>query len=554
MSLHPQAICPVPEETVRIAHAAYPKGNLYMQVRDELGTIYEDQNFAHLFPHRGQPAEAPWRLLLVSVLQFAEGLSDRQAADAVRGRLDWKYLLGLELTDPGFDASVLCEFRARLVEGKAEQKVLQPLLEVANKHGWLKERGKQRTDSTHVLGAIRTLNRLETVGETMRATLNILATVVPEWLCSILSPDWFDRYEKRFEAYRLPKGKVERQRYAEQVGADGFCLLQALYSKAAPSWLREIPMVQTLRQVWVQQYYASEGSVQWRVEEDLAPSALLIHSPYDVDARFSTKRDILWAGYKVHLTETCDDETPHLITHVETTPATTYDGAVMETIHAALEEKGLLPEEHMVDSGYLDAEILVSSLDDHAVTLVGPVLVDTSWQAKAEQGFAITNFAIDWEQQQVVCPVGKSSRLWIETHNRHGNNVIHIKFNPTDCLACPSRTLCTKAKSGARMLTLHPHQQHYLALQQARKRQTTASFKETYARRAGIEGTIAQGVHGFDLRRSRYIGLAKTRLQHALIASALNLFRMGAWFMEKPRAQTRVSRFARLATVQQVAA
>ena len=247
--------------------------------------------------------------------------------------------------------------RTRLLEGEVEQQILQPLLDVAQKHGWLKERGKQRTDSTHVLGAIRTLNRLETVGETMRATLNILATVSPEWLCSILSPDWFDRYEKRFEAYCLPKGKAERQQYAEQVGTDGFSLLQALYSETSPSWIREIPMVQTLRQMWVQQYYAAEGPAHWRNEEDLAPSALLLHSPYDVDARFSTKRDILWAGYKVHLTETCDDETPHLITHVETTLATTYDGAVMETIHASLAAKGLLPEEHVGDSGYLDADI-----------------------------------------------------------------------------------------------------------------------------------------------------------------------------------------------------
>jgi transposase len=554
MTLHPQAFCPIPEETARIAHAAYPKGHLYIQVRDELGAVYDDQSFAHLFPQCGQPAEAPWRLLLVSIMQFAEGLSDRQAADAVRGRLDWKYMLSLELTDPGFDASVLCEFRARLMEGKAERLVLQPLLDIAIKQGWLKERGKQRTDSTHVLGAIRTLNRLETVGETMRATLNMLATIAPEWLCSVLSSEWFDRYEKRFEAYRLPKGKVERQRYAEQVGVDGFHLLQALYDEATPSWLREIPMVQTLRQVWVQQFYATEGSAQWRVEEDLAPSALLIHSPYDADARFSTKRDILWAGYKVHLKETCDDETPHLITHAETTPATTYDGAVLETIHAALAEKGLRPQEHVVDSGYLDAEVLVSSQEGHAITLIGPVAIDTSWQAKAEQGFAITHFTIDWAQQQVACPTGNTSRLWINTHDRHGKDVIHIKFNPADCQACPYRSLCTKAKSGARMLTLRPHHQHYLALQKARERQTTATFKEEYAQRAGIEGTIAQGVHGFDLRRSRYIGLAKTRLQHLMIASALNLVRMGAWLMEKPRAQTRVSRFGRLATVQHVAA
>src|SRR5207248_8090834 len=158
MSLKPQAISPVPEETARIARAAYPKGNVYMHMRDELGTIYEDESFAHLFPNNGQPAEAPWRLALVTIIQFAEGLSDRQAADAVRGRIDWKYALSLDLADPGFDASVLSEFRARLVAGGLEERLFDTMLERFRARKLLKERGRQRTDSTRVLGAIRTLN------------------------------------------------------------------------------------------------------------------------------------------------------------------------------------------------------------------------------------------------------------------------------------------------------------------------------------------------------------------------------------------------------------
>ncbi len=546
MSLHPQTLCPVPEETIRVARAAYPKGNVYMRLRDELGTIYQDEFFVKLFPSRGQPAEAPWRLLLVCLMQFAEGLSDQQAAEAVRGRLDWKYLLSLELTDPGFDASVLCEFRQRLLEENTEQYTLQPLLELAKKQGWLKARGKQRTDSTHVLGAIRTLNRLETVGETIRATLNVLATIAPEWLAAQAPEEWVDRYEKRCEAYRLPKGKAERKQYAEVIGADGFRLLSALYSETAPSWLREVPMVQVLRQVWVQQYYAPDGSVQWRGEEDLPPCAVQIHSPYDAEARFSTKREIMWAGYKVHLTETCDEELPHLITHVETTVATTYDGAMTETIHEALAAKGLLPEEHIVDSGYLDAEVLASAEQHQQVMLIGPVAQDTSWQARDGHSFDKSQFTINWQAQQVTCPMDKLSRYWIPTHDRHGKDVIHIKFNPADCKVCASRTLCTQSKAGARMLAIHPDQEQHQALQRARVRQKAPDFKSKYAKRAGIEGTISQGVRGFDLRRSRYIGLAKTRLQHLFIAASLNMIRMGAWLMEKPHAQTRCSRFGKL--------
>ena len=166
MSMQPQEISAVPEETARVARAAKPKGNGYM--RDELGSIYQDQMGPALFPRRGQPAEAPWRLALVTVMQYMEGLSDRQAAEAVRERIDWKYALGLELTDPGFDFSVLTEFRTRLLAGGAEAQLLQALLDLCKSRGWLKARGRQRTDSTHVLAAIRDLNRLECAGETVR--------------------------------------------------------------------------------------------------------------------------------------------------------------------------------------------------------------------------------------------------------------------------------------------------------------------------------------------------------------------------------------------------
>src|SRR5688572_11406119 len=151
MSLRRQPVRPVPEDTVRVAHAAFPDGNIYLTSRDGLGTVFSDEDFAHLYPSRGQPAETPWRLALVTILQFVEHLPDRRAAEAVRGRIDWKYALGLELTDPGFDSTVLCEFRARLIAGSAEQRLPDALLERCRERNWLKARGRQRTDSTQVL-------------------------------------------------------------------------------------------------------------------------------------------------------------------------------------------------------------------------------------------------------------------------------------------------------------------------------------------------------------------------------------------------------------------
>lgn len=298
MSLHPQAIGPVPEETARVARAAFRKGNLYVRIRDELGTIYEDQRFAALFSVTGQPAEAPWRLALISVFQFLEGLSDRQAADAVRSRIDWKYMLGLELTDAGFDFSVLSEFRTRLLAHEADHEVLDILVEQFKTRGWLKERGRQRTDSTHVLAAIRLLNRLECLGETMRAALNSLATVAPDWVRAHLEPEWFDRYSRRVEEYRLPKGETERKQYAEMIGADGSALLSAIYDETASIWLREIPAIQCLRQTWVHQYYAEEGRLRLRAKEDLPPTSLRHDSPYDPEAHYGNKRTTTWTGIK----------------------------------------------------------------------------------------------------------------------------------------------------------------------------------------------------------------------------------------------------------------
>src|SRR5881628_2455751 len=234
MSLRPQPLAPVPDQTARVAHAAFPKCNPYLTLRETLGAIFQDDNFMDLYAHDGQPGVSPWRLALVTIMQFRENLADRQAAEAVRARIDWKYLLRLELTDPGFDFSVLSEFRDRLLAGSAEALLLDKLLERCRAMGWLKARGQQRTDSTHVLAAIRVLNRLELVAETLRAGLNAVATVAPDWLQAVTPLAWYERYSRRIEESRLPKATTAREAYAQTVGEDGFMLLDALETPAAP--------------------------------------------------------------------------------------------------------------------------------------------------------------------------------------------------------------------------------------------------------------------------------------------------------------------------------
>jgi transposase len=544
MSLHPQATYPIPEETQRVARAAFPRGNVYMQVADRLGTIYHDAQFAARFPTRGQSAEAPARLALVTILQFAEGLSDRQAADAVRSRIDWKYVLGLALTDPGFHHTVLSEFRTRLVAGEAASHLLEALLTVARTQGLLKARGRQRTDSTHVLAAIRVLNRLERVGETLRAALNSLAVVTPTWVQALAPPEWYERYAHRVENYQMPKTDEARKALAAVIGADGQQLLQAIDAAVDQPWLREVPAVKTLRQVWAEQYMEVNGQFGWREVKDMPSPATLIPSPYDTEARYSTKREVEWVGYKVHVTETCDAETPHLIVNVETTPATTPDDNMLTRVHTSLERRGLLPAEHLVDKGYTDSQILVESQQTYGVTLLGPVADDPSWQARAGTGFDKSQFLVDWDRKVVTCPMGKQSISWLPNTYKNGMTW-EVRFARKDCTPCLHRAQCTRAKQEPRLVGLQEREQ-YEALQAARQRQTTEAFQRQYAPRAGIESTHAQGIRRCGLRQSRYIGLAKTHLQHMAIAAALNFVRLGEWFVGTPRAKTRCSPFAAL--------
>ena len=340
MSLKPEPIGPVPEETARLAKAVFPEGSTFIKLRDELGTLFQDEMFAALFPKDGQPALAPWRLALVTIMQFAEGLSDRQAAHAVRARLDWKYALGLELADRGFDFSVLSEFRARLIEGQMEYLLFETLLNCLKQRGLIKAGGRQRTDATHVLAAVRAINRVVCVGETMRATLNTLAEVAPEWLRSFAPDEWYERYEHRVEEYRLPKEQAKRMVLVETIGADGYALLEAIYSTPELNWLAHVPAVETLRRVWVQQFELIEGKPHFRANDNIPPPPKMICSPYDTDATYGRKVTTWWVGYKVHLTESCDEHLEAIFDEIDATPRPVPPGGDTSSVIAMVDLGG----------------------------------------------------------------------------------------------------------------------------------------------------------------------------------------------------------------------
>ena len=281
---------------------------------------------------------------------------------------------------------------------------------------------------------------------------------------------------------------------------------------------------------------------------NMPPAEQQIRSSYDAEARYGKKRDTPWVGYKAHITEICEQDQPHLITHVETTPATVPDSKVTPRIHQALAQKDLLPQEHLLDAGYVDAKLLVDSRVQYGVELIGPALPDSSWQAKAGQGFDLACFVIDWEGRQVRCPQNQMSQYWSPQKDNQGNAVIQVEFPKRVCQSCVARQNSTKATQGGRKLRFRPKAEHE-ALQHVRQIEHPPEFQEKYCKRAGVEGTLSQGIRSFALRRTRYIGCAKTHLQHILIAVAINLARFANWKQGFPLATTRTSAFAALLPV-----
>jgi transposase len=545
MSLQPQPWPEVPAATARVARAAFRKGgSLALRIRDELGSWYEDGDFAAAYPVRGKPGISPAQLAMVTVLQFTENLTDRQAAEQVRGRVDWKYCLGLELEDEGFDASVLAGYRERLVDGGVERVIFDRLLDLLKERGLLRAGGRQRTDSTHVLGRIRELNALELAGETVRAALEALAAAAPDWLATVIDSSWQRIYGQRIGSWRLPDSQAARGELAVQYGRDGYWLLERVTAPGAPGWLKDLPAVQVLRRVWIQQYYRDGEKVIRREERahGLPPGRDRLASPYDLQARYSEKHGMSWTGYKAHVTETVSDPAaddpvtgrpalPNLVTDVQTTHAAVADAAMTGPGHDSLQASGLAPAEHAVDSGYVSADLLVAARL-RGITLLGPLLPDNSPQARAG-GYTQDAFAIDFDARQATCPQGTVSRRWQPLRQKDGKEAICVQFPAAACRSCPARDKCTTAVRTGRQPYLRPRHLHE-AVAAARAAEGTRQWKDRYKARAGVEGTIAQATCVTGIRRARYHGLGKTRPEHLTAATAINVIRLDAWYNGNP--------------------
>jgi hypothetical protein len=483
------------------------------------------------------------------VLQFAEGLSDRQAADQVRARMDWKFLLGLELDDPGFDFTILGEFRSRLIRHGLEEKVLEAVLDRLSAAGLLRAGGRQRTDSTHVLAAVRTLNRMEFVGETLRAALEALAAAAPGWLSGLIGPEWADRYGTRIDSCRFPKGDDARARWLggrpgrvhaagrrDRARRPGMAAAGPCGLGPAPGLGPAVPPGRGGG--------ALAGGQGPPARRTAAGQSLRPRCPLRHQTRSGP------AGCKVHLTEACEPDLPHLVTNVETTAATVDDAEMTAVIHQRLAGRRLSPAEHAAGAGYVSAGHILAARGDHGITLLGPVGADTTQSRRGDGKEPLLPqdaFTVDWDARKVTCPQGAASISWSDQRKPSGTPVARVHFALADCDACPLRARCTKAANGryGRSLTLLTREQHEVLARQ-RAEQQTPEWKARYNIRAGVEGTISQAVRATRMRSTPCHGQPKTHLASVLNATAINLIRTDAWLNGTPLGTTRVSHLARL--------
>jgi transposase len=522
LKLHPPRR--MPADTAQVGSKLLPADSPYRLIGDQLFEQYRDEDFVDLYSSEGKPAISPVMLNFILVFQHLEKLSDRQAAEAVRVRLDWKYALHLPLDYQGFDFSVLSEFRDRLIEHEAERQMFDQQLEQLQALGLVKRRGRQRTDSLAILTKMRRLNRVERVAETLRLAVRALVQTNREWCEEMLPPSWEERYGERVVLERL--SEIERKQLDESVGADGRWLLRRLQEASTPSALQQQPEVQLLATVWEQQFEVIAGQVVFR-EADKYDGRRQIQTPHDPEARYSKKGAQRWVGDKVQVTETDDEGFPHLITDIAVTTSVEPDCNVLTEIQDRLAERELAPGEHLVDGAYMSAENLVQS-DKREIDLVGPVATNHSPQTRLPNGITAEQFQINQEAGTATCPAGHTVSGSVRQ-----DGGLTFRYRKSWCAACPLCSNCCTGQAG-RTLGLAPH---YGRLQAARLRQQTEAFKDTYRKhRGGVEGALSAAVRGHGLRVGRYVGQDKRHLQALLTGCAINLRRASCWLAgERPQ-------------------
>lgn len=516
MSLQMNWNTEIPNDTAQVGQEILADGDPYRLVGDRVNDFLSLESFAGLYSSLGRGAICPMISSLITVFQFLENVPDRVAARWAVTRIDWKYALHLPLTWLGFNFSDLSNFRKRLLEHQSERLVFEQVLQWVRSCGFLKKYGKQRSDSTHILGCVERLSRLELVWETLRVTLRAIEAAAPEWYKEIIPAAFHEAYVKRQSDWRLSKEEI--QPAMQRAGSDGFWLLDHL-NDSTPQTILGLPEAETLRTVWNQQFerQPETNKVTVRPPSGRGKGRDLIVSPHDPDVRWSEKRGKDWRGYRLEATETTEDDENQFITDIDVVAANVDDSETVDDIQERLISRDLKPEEHYVDQGYTSGANLAHSTD-RGIELIGLVSTDTSGKP---EGYRQSDFDLNFETHQATCPEGKTSVVWYERPQSDGRVGAEVQFRE-QCEGCTVRAQCAPGKSG-RTLNVSPYHDE---LSQRRAEQNTAAFKKKMKRRPAIEGTISELTCKHGARRTRYRGENKTRLQALFTGAAVNLKRL----------------------------
>jgi len=518
MSLQKRWNDEIPADTAMLGDTLLDPDDPYRLIGQEASGFFKFEDFVSLYASIGRGAICPIILSLVTIFQFLENLPDRAAAKQARLNIAWKYALHQPLLWLGFHYSDLCNFRKRLLRHGKERLVFDKVLQWVKSHGLVRKNGKQRTDSSHVLGAVERMSRLELTWETLRVTLHALRQVAPTWYDKTIPVAFHEAYYERQSDWKLTKDEVRQA--MQRAGQDGYWLLDRIET-TAPEVAQHLAEVETLRTVLDQQFERAETSVQ--AKKVPIKGKDIIVTPHDTDARWAKKRSQEWVGYKMQVTETSDKEQAvQFITDMDTVAANDGDSEHVDPIQSRLEERDLLPDEHQVDQGYTSGANLAKSAE-RGVELVGPVAVD---QSKKPEGYRQADFDLDFEAHKATCPEGQEAASWTEYQAPEApddpeRKEIKIKFGHA-CDDCPARNLCTSSKRG-RTLTVSAF---HAELSARRAEQQTDEFKERLKERSAIEGTISEFTRCHGARRARYRGKGKVRLQHLFTGAAVNIKRL----------------------------
>lgn len=506
----------IPESIRQAGEVLLPQNHPCRFLGEHIQEFLTEDDFATLYSTAGRPGVSPIVLAIVTILQFMEKLPDRRAAEQVVMRIDWKYALHLELLYLGFHYSDLCNFRKRLEENNAIMGVFDKLIAYLVDMKWIEKRGKQRTDSTHILANVKRLSVFELRRESLRLALKELFQTNPEWVKTHLSEAFAEAYAFSLNTYHMSETKLKEAE--KQVEQDLKHFIETVETQGKPEF-KELIRVRMAQKVAKQSPKCIDPSEFPDWKDEVAFPEGEIRSPHNPEARYSKKRDLVWVGEKAQITETVTEDGKNFITDVLVTPANVSDIGVLETIQDRVQAHGIEISEQYVDKGYMSADKILTSAEK-GIDLRGEVQDSASCK---DDGVQLKDFQVDIAGRKAICPMGKESVRWSEPTGTKG-----VKYRASfgkQCQLCPLFGKCTERPSGRNIDISANHD----TLQQRRREQKTEEFKQEMKQRAGIESTISEAVRGHGLRKSRYRGTAKMQLQAAFTGVAINVKRLAKW-------------------------